>query len=421
MAFSTGGALLDDNSGEFTASSDGRSVLVYTYAPAATDVALGDTGREAYAVRIVEANSIEEVTYEEDVLQDGERMAAHTATNGSQGVEVSIPSSTEESALSSFDTTFAFWAKLDDEVSDGTADRVFFEGVIDLVDDSLQFGVHGPDHSTHPGVPFIRKFKASVGAVSDQANFESVTFGNGWHHLALVQTNSATNYALYIDGLLKEEVVFDGAFVRPPEDTSLVLGGDQLSNHLLNGYFDSFAMARTAWDADVVREHLANSLTSDPLIALSFDDGLTFSNQGTLTEITSSILGSISPFELTDVDTFPEVATRIRSRFDTANFGSGYLLNEVSNYNPRIYQRGAQVGTWGPIYPVNWGGLYTASNERLRVAWYENPFFRSTSTDTTLHPNVSWPYAATDHTAVDFPSQGAQKDARIVWEMKEWM
>ena len=98
-----------------------------------------------------------------------------------------------------------------------------------------------------------------------------------------------------------------------------------------------------------------------------------------------------------------EVATRIYSTLDTAGFsGGGYVLNEVSNYNAQIYDRGAQVGSWGPVYPVNDGSLYTEDETRLEVAYYENPFL----VDARSHPNVAWPYEAAAYDEVVYPTYG---------------
>ncbi len=99
------------------------------------------------------------------------------------------------------------------------------------------------------------------------------------------------------------------------------------------------------------------------------------------------------------------VGTRITSAQDKAGFGSGYLLYPISNYNPQIYNRGAAVGQWGPIYPVNWSGLYTADNRRLRIAFYENPFLSEPAG--VLHPNVAWPYIVANYDTVSFPETNA--------------
>jgi hypothetical protein len=98
-----------------------------------------------------------------------------------------------------------------------------------------------------------------------------------------------------------------------------------------------------------------------------------------------------------------EVATRLTSTLDNAGFsGSGYILNAISNYNADIYDRDAQVGNWGPVFPVNDGQLFTQASRRLEVAYYENPF----RTDPVTHPNVAWPYEAAAYDEVQYPYYG---------------
>ncbi len=98
------------------------------------------------------------------------------------------------------------------------------------------------------------------------------------------------------------------------------------------------------------------------------------------------------------------VASRIRGEvWDTAGYGSGYILNEVSNYNAFLYDRTAAVGQWGPVYPVNWSGLFTAeTGRRLSIGYYENP---GADQGSSLHPPVGWPHVMVHYDTVDFPPQ----------------
>ena len=105
-----------------------------------------------------------------------------------------------------------------------------------------------------------------------------------------------------------------------------------------------------------------------------------------------------------------EVATRLDSTLDNAGFdGTGYMLNSNSNYNAAIHNRNAEVGSWGPIFPVNDGRLYTGADKKLEVAYYENPF----RTDEFQHPNVAWPYEAAQYNEVIFPTHGPHKNNAI--------
>jgi hypothetical protein len=105
-----------------------------------------------------------------------------------------------------------------------------------------------------------------------------------------------------------------------------------------------------------------------------------------------------------------EVATRLDSPLDQAGFGgSGYVLNSISNYNAELYTRDAEVGGWGPIFPVNHGQLYTSANARLEVAYYQNLFLL----DQKKHPNVAWPYQSAAYNEVIFPTYGPHRDKAI--------
>ncbi|MCX6875772.1 MAG: hypothetical protein NTW21_18480 [Verrucomicrobia bacterium] len=105
-----------------------------------------------------------------------------------------------------------------------------------------------------------------------------------------------------------------------------------------------------------------------------------------------------------------EVATRLDSALDDAGFnGSGYVLNAISNYNAALYNRAAEVGTWGPLFPVNEKRLYTEPARRLEVAYYENPYRH----DGISHPNVAWPYREAAYDEVIYPTYGPHKDKAI--------
>ena len=99
-----------------------------------------------------------------------------------------------------------------------------------------------------------------------------------------------------------------------------------------------------------------------------------------------------------------KVASRITSADDTAGYGSGCMVNEVSNYNASIYDRSAAVGQWGPVYPVNRNELFTDDSRRLSIGYYENPGQDPAS---TLHPPVGWPYVVTHYDDVTYPDPGS--------------
>ena len=117
-------------------------------------------------------------------------------------------------------------------------------------------------------------------------------------------------------------------------------------------------------------------------------------------KIAVRVVGSLAPETRQNDGPAQTVVSRIGSADDTAGFGSGYIVNEVSNYNATLYDRSAAVGKWGPVYPVNWGGLFT-DDKRLSIGYYENP---GSDPASLLHPPVGWPHLLTHYDEVEFPS-----------------
>ena len=117
-------------------------------------------------------------------------------------------------------------------------------------------------------------------------------------------------------------------------------------------------------------------------------------------KIAVRVVGSLAPETRQNDGPAQTVASRITSADDTAGYGSGYLVNEVSNYNATLYDRGAAVGKWGPIYPVNWSGLFK-EEKQLSIGYYENP---GSDPASLLHPPVGWPHLLTHYDEVEFPS-----------------
>ena len=120
-------------------------------------------------------------------------------------------------------------------------------------------------------------------------------------------------------------------------------------------------------------------------------------------KIAVRVVTSLDPETHQDDGPAQVVASRISSQADTARYGSGYVVNEISNYNATLYDRSAAVGKWGPVFPVNWAGLFE-ENQRLSIGYYENPGADPVSLD---HPPVGWPYVMTHYDHVDFPAEDA--------------
>ena len=117
-------------------------------------------------------------------------------------------------------------------------------------------------------------------------------------------------------------------------------------------------------------------------------------------KIAVRVVGSLAPETRQNDGPAQTVASRITSADDTAGYGSGYLVNEVSNYNATLYDRGAAVGKWGPVYPVNWSGLFN-EEKQLSIGYYENP---GSDPASLVNPPVGWPHRVTRYDNVNFPT-----------------
>jgi len=187
------------------------------------------------------------------------------------------------------------------------------------------------------------------------------------------------------------------------------LGSDAL------GYLGSgeLRMLRTKLDMTAAGQRLRSI---SPQLWFSFETtptGDSFANLGTLQGVGIGPVAADSTGLYTGIwahTDLQEVATSIVSTLDNANFGgSGYVLNAVSNYNAGLYDRTAEVGTWGPIFPVNHSQLFTEATKKLEVAYYENPYL----IDRAANPNVAWPYETAEFSEVTYPALGAHKNKAI--------
>ncbi len=98
------------------------------------------------------------------------------------------------------------------------------------------------------------------------------------------------------------------------------------------------------------------------------------------------------------------VGQKLTSPYDQAGFTSGQVTNNSVNFNPDIYNAGADIGQWGPIYPVN---AYNAScsSMPLSVTWYYKTSGGGNDHHTeplsylpqctTIYTNISYPDPAT--------------------------
>ncbi|MBK1814274.1 choice-of-anchor D domain-containing protein [Luteolibacter yonseiensis] len=265
--------------------------------------------------------------------------------------------------------------------------------------------------------------------------------GVSWKHYVIhVFTNSffGVDVAMvdfYLDGLRQEKGFVTGWLPTAVTSTvgsgltanSLRFGVDATASQGLlldnfrifnlgtdpEGYLNAGELRRlrTERDMTVVGKRLRNV---GPLVSFHFEDtplAGRFSNQGSLPNIAVGTVAGSTPYAGKWADTdLQEVATKLESTLDNAAFsGSGYVLNPVSNYNVDLYNRAAEIGTWGPVFPINDKQLFTEVTKKLEVAYYENPYL----TDRKSNPNVSWPYIATEYKDVTFPALGPNKDKAI--------
>ena len=265
--------------------------------------------------------------------------------------------------------------------------------------------------------------------------------GAGWRHYAVhVFTNrlfgtSVTVVDFYLDGIRKEQSFITNWFPGSANSTvsttldpgSLRLGvnADPLNGLMMDqfrfftlgadhlGYLKGSELRQLRTLRNMVVP--ANQLRANaPQLWFSFEgspSGGKFANLGTLSDVAlGPVTGSGTFAETWALTDLQEVATRIDSTLDNAGFsGSGYIVNSVSNYNAQLYNRAAEVGTWGPVFPVNDSRLFTDTSKRLEVTYYENPW----RTDRAPNPNVAWPYITTEFKDVTFPTYGVDKDKRI--------
>ena len=222
----------------------------------------------------------------------------------------------------------------------------------------------------------------------------------------------------YVDGIREEQGLFTGSETAISDVGSVVnenslrfgVGADPLSRLQID-QFRMFSLTPganrwlSAGELATLRTDSAAALrTTAPKLRFDFEQaasGSSFANGVNPLPDVGLTGGTWARLDI------QEVATRLDSTLDNAGFGgSGYILNAVSNYNANLYSRSAEVGTWGPVFPVNHGQLYLAANRCLEIAYYENPFL----SDPVKNPNVAWPYLAAAYNEVIYPAHGPHKD-----------
>lgn len=433
-AYAESAQFLTDSTGRnFSSTAAGRAVLLYSVRANASEVASGDVTREIFLPRIVSSVPASEVTQSEQAfnLEGDYRLALSiTASNGLYGSPAGTGSFYGLGGDAS--RTWESWIRLHDENVQTNADRIIFEVDVQSGPNVVQFGVRAPSHFTNPGGFFFSVQSRSDGVESVAFELSDVVVDAAWHHWAVVMDSDSGSVRFYRDGLLVDESfgsLLSVLFAAGNNQHSYGYSPNEPGSWL-DGVLDNIRFWGKALETDEVRQSMRQRSTDTnnlPYFSYSFDQGTTsdlvlkdadLDYEACCQMAIRSASGAASSDPdralLADpYDRFPEVATRLRSKLDTAGHGSGYLVNRVSNYNPNSYNRTADVGAWGPIFPVNWSGLYEADNRALQVFYYENPSLARSANAEALHPNVAWPYVAVAYTNVTFPQLGEDADKRI--------
>ncbi len=425
VTLSTAGAFVqEDGDPLLNVPSSGKSVLLFSYTLDPTGMASGDPNREAYAVRLLKSTDAESMTQSNSVLSAGTRETLRVSPVDDCYVKVRTDGSTVSltNGLDQLDLTFESWVNLGAEALTSSVDQVLFDffGLAAQTTDSVQFhlGVRARTSHLDPAGWYLDYEDGYGNSLTN--DFADMPVYSGWHHVGIsIQSN---RFRAFFDGNLLGEA--EAGFTLPPVEwiegrlgKSILGSGDGIHAEL-----DNARVWHPALTVDELRQTLFSRRPdidgSTALFELDFDQSTT----GGGTVIPNSGLGTLdatlfsgAPDEalgLPLIDAHPEVATRILSKLDNSRLRTGYLMNQLANYNPNVYDRSAGVGAWGPIFPVNWGGIYYDIYE-LAAAWYENPYRFLPDSSLVLHVNVDWPYVIQSYRDVEFPSKGPNKDNRI--------
>ena len=269
-----------------------------------------------------------------------------------------------------------------------------------------------------------------------EVSHDFTTSGNDWRHYVVhvfTKTLFGTSFTVinfYADGIRVEKAIRTstvsggapftvGQTVALSDSLRFGVGADPNSRLHLDNFRRYTSLSGVWFTSGELRSLRSNSGAADqlrfanPNFLFNFEDLATstpFDNRATANSSWEISVVSGTPRARIGIQ---EVATRITSTLDDAGFdGNGYILNRISNYNANLYNRQAEVGLWGPLYPVNDKRLFTNGNRLLEKAYYENPFRQSE----ILHPNVAWPYVSVKYEHVSFPAArgpGPHADKRI--------
>ncbi|MCP5522126.1 MAG: hypothetical protein H7A46_11340 [Verrucomicrobiales bacterium] len=433
LAYSeTTDAQVSQGSDIFTSTAAARSVLLYSYREDPSEVATGDTSKEALAVRVVNAVPAEEATVPSEDLSGVDALRCLVANPEVGLYGQTTGGGTTYSVGSDVPHSWQFSARLDEV--DGSSDEgrimleVITEAAIDFTFETYQFGLRPLGHATNPGgFYFARKDYTSPFTELQALDLAEVAVDGDWHTWTIVMAGGVLT--IHRDGAIIGSTDWVIPYVAGggvhSYGYSRSEGGSWLHGRLDNLQIWNVALTGAQIRSTALSRKPTVNGSTEPAWAITFDGDSNVSgsaidkSQGSadggldIVDASGTNATALDALEDQSEDSFPEVATRILSRLDTAGLDTGFLLNANSNYNPALYNRSATVGEWGPLYPVNWSGLYQADGTELHVAWYENPHQALPFSDSILHPNVAWPYVVADYDRVGFPEKGIHKGNRI--------
>lgn len=404
----------------FATEGSGRSVLLYSYRPNDGKAATGNLAEEKLVVRVVESSIIDPKTPDDPELVLGRR--GLELGGGNFGV-VKRGGNTVSAVNPGTSFVVDFWLDAQGLKSSDLPVQIVTTdgGKLDVTLDADSSTIT----ATYLGMPVTHAFSKA---------------GPAWRHYVIHAFTSTffdievTVLDFYVDGVRAEQgKITTQLSVTGPASSSVGTGVDATSMRLGVGAVPDSLLKIDKFRLFTLPQNNRSWLTSGELLNLrtgtnpqlratpalldyrfeTAPTGGSFANAGSAADAgigpvaadTSGWYAGI--WARADVQ---EVATRLDGTLDSAGFGgSGYILNEVSNYNAGIYDRTAEVGTWGPVYPVNHGQLYLDLNRRLEVAYYENSYLINSEEN----PNVAWPYIAAAYDEIVYPVAGPHKDKAI--------
>ncbi|MGI9243758.1 MAG: LamG-like jellyroll fold domain-containing protein, partial [Verrucomicrobiales bacterium] len=419
---STGALVGADPTVGFEATGVGRSVMLYRFRPNPDETATDDATRELLAVRVVESNPIVPV-HEEDLA-----LGRRAFQLGPEAAGLLGTGSTVVLGASQADTNFSldFWLNVSAVPKDDVEMSLLELGDGDL---NLTFN------------PAAETITASYENEIATTNRLPVS-GNDWHHIVVqIQQDQIREFIagtflnLHVNGVAASNGVESSNLpaAAPSFEEAVTVGANSLrfeaglegveidvfrlfifgaDNSKLSSRELSLLRMGTSQGGDDFRGGL------QPEMQFGFESAPDRDGILNISFFLGSKLGTVFGPTADGGDEWAhvnleEVALRLESTLDRSGFGSGYILNELSNYNANLYTRGTNIGSWGPIFPVNHGRLFTDVHKKLEVAYYESPYRETLGTNAFLHPNVDWPYAVVAYDRVTFPLLGPDKDKAI--------